>query len=155
MTNPPTYMQICVPCPATGVSGKVAAEWITIALEDQDLPWAAVCDADVSGLVREELLTGPREARVMQTALLIERVERAEQVVWLSAFFCGSAVRAQAISGQESYYDSTRKAELVLRVVDASYLYVIAPMALGQAIARRFPSAELKTGSVEEMDFPE
>lgn len=155
MTNVPTYMQICVPCPPDGVSGAVAGEWIATALEELDLPWSAVCDVDVSGLIREELFVGARETRVMETALLLERVRSAEQVVWLTAFFCGTVAAAKSISAEESYQDSTRKAALVLRVVDASYLYVIAPMPLGDALAKRFPGADLKVGALEEMDFPE
>jgi hypothetical protein len=42
-----------------------------------------------------------------------------------------------------------------MRIVDASYFYVIARNPLGEAIAKEFDGAEVRVGPLEEMAFPE
>ncbi len=48
-----------------------------------------------------------------------------------------------------------RHGEAVVRVVDATYIYVIGAKATAEQWSNRFSAPDVKEGAIDQMDFPE
>lgn len=155
MMDQSIYIQICVRVPEEGATGSVVAQAVKRVVSAIRAPWVATSDVDVSGNVRSDLLVASHERKIMKTAQLLELIECAEQVVWASLFFCRDKAAALSIRPDESYADSTLKAEAVVRVVDATYIYIIASKAVAEQWAKQFSAPDVKEGAIDQMDFPE
>ena len=155
MTSAGTYRQICITAPADGFTGPVVAGWIERIVDPIRLGWVALTDVDLASDPPPTVSVGARELLVLPYATLLDRLGRAVQVVWASMFFCQGESDAQSISADETYQDSTRKAGIVVRVVDATYIYVIGPLQSLRPLEGVFPSAHTQDGAVDDLDFPE
>jgi len=150
-----SYLQICIPAPEEGLSGTLVAEWIERVLMNRNLDWVAVSDVDVAGDSRAQLTISAHEARVMQTSTLVSLIRRATQVVWASLFFCRTESDVKRIQPEEKYEESTEKAIATVRVVDASYVYVIGREQVLGGVEKVLPPGAIRIGPIEEMEFPE
>lgn len=155
MISSAPYLQVCVPAPEGGLSGPVVAEWIDRVLQNQYLDWVAVTDVDVAGDSRPQLTISAHEARVMPTSTVVLLLRRATQVVWASLFFCRTESDAKRIRPDETYQESTEKATVTVRVVDASYVYVIGTEQVLRGVDKVLPPGDSRIGSIADMDFPE
>lgn len=155
MSSPPVYIELCIPAPAEGLSGALVAAWIEQLLGRLPLDWVAATDVDVAGGVRSELLLSAQEIRVARCAEFVAQLCRAEQVVWASLFFCSSPEAAAKIRPDETYQSSTKKALLAVRIVDASYFYVIGAESTVRGLVPVLPQGDLRVSSLEELEFPE
>jgi hypothetical protein len=86
---------------------------------------------------------------------LLETLRAAEQIVWATFFFCRTKACCTSIRSYETYADSARKASFVLRVVDATYVTLLAPTRTAKPWLATFPSARWCQGPLEQMTFPE
>lgn len=150
-----TYLQLCIRVPEEGATGSIVADWIERAVLNRNVGWAAISDVDVSGDVRPELYATAREIRVMTTSTLLSLLRRAPQAVWASLFFCDSEANAHGIAADETYEQSTAKAVVVIRVVDATELHVIGREEVLRGTERVLPPATIRVGSLYELEFPE
>src|SRR5689334_20968599 len=148
MTDQRTYIQICVRVPEEGATGGVVVDAVKHVVNDIRVPWVTTSDVDVIGEVRSDLLVTSREVKILKTAQLLELIERAEQIIWASFFFCSDKFTALSIRADESYAMSTLKAEVVVRVVDATYVYVIGPKTTAEQWLKRFNAPDVKEGAI-------
>ena len=155
MMSSASYLQVCVPAPVGGLSGPLFAEWIERVLSNLNLDWVTVSDIDVAAESRPQLALNAHEARVMQTSTLVSLMRRAAQVVWASLFFCRTESDAKRVQPEETYEESTEKAIATVRVVDASYVYVIGKEQVLRGVEKILPPGAIHVGSIEDMEFPE
>lgn len=154
-TAPRLYTQACLPAGHEGATGPRLVALIRRVFGAALPTWVSVSDADISGDVRTSAFVGSTDARTFASAAYLELLERAEQVVWITLFFCTSADAAKSISGTEDYSTALAKADALVRVVDAGHYYVYLPWDGTAAIAPALERAELKRGAVDLLDFPE
>jgi hypothetical protein len=149
------YTQTCISVTGEGPTGEIVADVINHAISLAQAHWAVISDTDISGGTRCDLLTEGTEVRVLTTQDLVRLIESADQVVWASLFFCRKESDALLIRGDESYVQSTSKSDVVVRVVDATYIYVIAPRENTVCWRDRFEMIEVKETTIDQIDFPE
>ncbi len=150
------YRQICIPAPDSGLTGPVLVEWIERIAAVLGLEWVAITDVDITPDRAPHLSLPAADMRVMPVAALSSRLGTATQVVWGTFFFGQDSSQVGLIRADETYHDSTMKAEVVLRAVDATYVYVIGPIEnLLRLQLTLSAEAEVHDGSIHEMEFPE
>lgn len=154
MTSPDSYLQLCVPAPEAGMTGGCVANWTERVLAHRELGWVALSDIDVAGESRPELASRAREVRVMRTEVLLPLLRKASQVVWASLFFCKTRSAAASVRPDETYEQSAATAVVTVRVVDASYFYVIGKSSQLEDI-RSWPDAVVREAPLAALDFPE
>ncbi len=150
-----THALMILPAPEEGWSGRHVANVILRIVCPESLPWVAACDVDLTGSVRNALGVAAKELRVFQASDLLHALPASDQVVWASWFFFSAAKDAETIRPHESYVESARKSELVVRVVDAGYVYVAGPVGLAQSWRSSFQNATIEVVDLSESHFPE
>jgi len=91
----------------------------------------------------------------MLTSTFLSLLQRATQVVWATLFFCRTESEAGMIRPDETYEASTEKAVVTVRVVDATYVYIIGREDVLRGAERVLPPGESHLGAIEDMEFPE
>ena len=153
--TPKRYLQVCIAGPEEGTSGAYVRRLLDQVLLDQELPWVAISDLDGTGGARPLPSIDARHVQVMPTASLLALIDSATQIVWCSIFLCRARAIAETIRADETYQASMQKAEITVRVVDVSYVYVTGQEATLRSVVSHLPPGETRIGSVDEMEFPE
>jgi hypothetical protein len=147
------YVQICLE-PPDGTNGPGLFRLLQLVLTSVPAGWATLSDVDLVGGSRASLGTESRAVRVVSVVQLLALLQDTEQIVWANVFLCRSREVADEITGSEDYCTAVEKAEVLVRVVDASYYYVYGlPTRLAEI--RNELGGEQKEGLVGELDFPE
>lgn len=147
--------ELCVLAPPEGMAGVVVLRWSAAVVAASAVPWVALTDVDVSGESRARLLVDARECRVVSSQWFFGEIARANQVVWCSAFFCAAREQAAAIAPSESYAVSVLKADVTVRVVDATYFYAFGSPGYADSWRRLFPASRVRVVFDDELEFPE
>lgn len=137
------------------ISGRFLAHTIGLVASVRRMPWTTATDVDLSGAARRDLTLTARDVLVCRHRWLLGILGRADQIVWATFFFCSTRARCEAIRPEETYAESACKASLVVRVVDASYVSLLAAAPTAKRWRETFPLAPRREGPIEQMSFPE
>jgi hypothetical protein len=148
------YVKVRV-LPAQGTSGSAVVSILRNVVDAAITPWVAATDVDLSGPARANLNLQARDVRVIPTMDLLRIIADAEQIVWASFFFCRLQADALGILPEQSYSESTAKAQFVARVVDGASVELFAAESEYAVLQGRLPDSRIEIGELSSEDFPE